>query len=237
MDKVICLKWGDKYDSMYVNRLHNGLKNNCTLPFELHCFTEDSRGIDSDVVIHDLPYSDQISSWWNKVWLFSDEVPFEKGERVLYIDLDTLITGNIDVILSDDTSGMVMLRDFYWGIAKTATQSASGLMAWNIDELTHIWHEFKKDSDSAINSVYPHGDQVFISKCLNNEVHYWQDLYPEQVVSFKVHCNSGLPSSASVVCFHGEPSIPDAASNHWKSWKFSGSPQSWVLDYWMQSRS
>lgn len=232
MIKIICLKWGDKYSSEYANRLYNGIKRNCTLPFELHCFTDDKIGINKDIITHDLPYSTTIASWWNKLWLFSDEVPFKKDERVFYIDLDTLITGNIDYLLMNNTGELVMLQDFYWGLAKTATQSASGIMSWNIGRLPHIWNSFIADPEKAVQSVHPHGDQVFIGNIVKNEVKYWQDLCPEQIVSFKVHCRQGLPQNAKIVCFHGEPSIPDAANKSWKSWKYSAEPQPWIMDYW-----
>jgi len=230
--KIICLKWGEKYGSEYVNRLCNGIKRNCTLPFELHCFTDNKAGIDETVITHDLPYSATVASWWNKIWLFSDEVPFAKDERIFYLDLDTLITGNIDYLLMDNTDGLVMLQDFYWGLARTATQSASGVMSWNVGRFNHVWNSFIQNPEKAMQSVHPHGDQVFIGNTLRTSVKYWQDLYPEQIVSFKVHCANGLPDNAKIVCFHGEPSIPDAATKSWKSWKFKAEPQPWVLDYW-----
>jgi len=230
--KIICLKWGEKYGSEYVNRLCNGIKRNCTLPFELHCFTDNKAGISEAIITHDLPYSATVASWWNKIWLFSNEVPFAKDERIFYLDVDTLITGNIDYLLMDNTDGLVMLQDFYWGLARTATQSASGVMSWNVGRFNHVWNSFIQNPEKAMQSVHPHGDQVFIGNTLRNSVKYWQDLYPEQIVSFKVHCANGLPDNAKIVCFHGEPSIPDAATKSWKSWKFKAEPQPWVLDYW-----
>ena len=232
MVKIICLKWGVLYGPEYVNRLYNGIKRNCSLPFELHCFTDDSNGIDGRVITHPLPHSDTIFSWWNKIWLFSDEVPFEKDERLFYLDLDTLITGNIDYLLMDNTGGLVMLQDFYWGLAKSATQSASGVMAWNAKRHTHVWNSFIAEPHGAMQSVHPHGDQVFIGKALRNNISYWQDLYPNQIVSFKVHCRETLPASAKIVCFHGNPSIPEAATMSWKSWKYEAEAQPWIMDYW-----
>lgn len=232
MIKIVCLKWGDKYGPEYVNKLYNSINRNCTLPFDLHCFTDDPSGINKDVVTHELPYSNTVASWWNKIWLFSDEVPFDHGERLFYVDLDTLITGNIDYLLMDNTTGLVMLRDFYWGLAKTATQSASGVMAWNAGDFVSLWNSFIADPEKAMRSVAPHGDQVFIANCLHSSIKYWQDIHPNQIVSFKVHCNQGLPEDAKIVCFHGEPSIPDAATKKWKSWKYEAGPQHWIMDYW-----
>lgn len=232
MINIACLKWGTKYGPEYVNRLYNGIEKNSTLPFELHCFTDDNSGIIDEVKVHDLPHSDAVSSWWNKIWLFSNEVPFKKNDRIFYLDLDTLITGNIDFLLLDNTEGLVMLQDFYWGEAKTATQSASGVMSWEAGRFCHLWSSFIQNPAAAIESVAPHGDQEFIGRTAKSNIKYWQDLYPNQIVSFKVDCNKGLPANAKIVCFHGEPSIPDAATRSWKSWKYQGNPQPWVLDYW-----
>lgn len=79
MIKIICLKWGNKYQSHYVNKLFHGIKRNTTLDFDFHCFTENQNGIEAGIKAHPLPYN-QISSWWNKLFLFSNEVPFEKGD-------------------------------------------------------------------------------------------------------------------------------------------------------------
>ena len=113
MDKVhvICLKWGDKYSAEYVNKLFNSVKRNTSVPFSFTCFTEDHSGIDSDIRIEPLPHS-TIQSWWNKLYLFSDAMPFNYGDRILFIDLDTVITGNIDDIMLIDNTDIVVLRDF-----------------------------------------------------------------------------------------------------------------------------
>jgi hypothetical protein len=52
------------------------------------------------------------------------------------------------------------------------------------------------------------------------------------VVSFKVHCRWGLPDQASIVCYHGLPTIPDSAVKHTKDWKWKLTPQPWVLEHW-----
>jgi hypothetical protein len=34
---------------------------------------------------------------------------------------------------------------------------------------------------------------------------YWQDIAPNHLVSWKVHCRNGIPPSATIVAFHGKP--------------------------------
>ena len=227
---IVCLKWGEKYHSDYVNRLYRAVQRNITTPFKFHCFTENSQGIDTAIKIHDLPYQG-IESWWNKLYLFSDEIDILQGEQIFYIDLDTVIVNNIDDIVSYRSDKIIVLRDFLKGIAVTAGDMGSGLMSWRHGDYDHIWKRFIKNPQSAIDSVRPFGDQHWIDKCVADR-EYWQDLFLDRVVSFKVHCRDGLPDRASIICYHGKPSIPESATFRGKIWKFDFTPQQWVLDYW-----
>jgi hypothetical protein len=130
MINIVCLKWGTKYGPEYVNRLYAAVKRNTTVPFKFWCFTDDATGIGSDVTTVALPYADRLDSWWNKLNLFSQDIPIIPGNWIFYIDLDTLIVDNIDEILSVRSSKMIVLRDFYHGIVKSANLVGSGLMMW-----------------------------------------------------------------------------------------------------------
>ena len=232
MINVVCLKWGSKYSADYVNKLYSSILRNTSLSIKFHCFTEDRAGLNSNITVHSLPYSN-IESWWNKLYLFSDKIDIPVGETIFYIDLDTLVTSNIDDLLNVSVEKIVVLRDFLKGLAATAGDMGSGLMAWKHGEYTDVWTRFISDPASAIKQVEPHGDQHWIDLCIKDR-NYWQDLYPNRVVSFKVHCLSGLPKAASIVCYHGRPSIPESVTYRGKLWKFDITPQPWVLDYWRE---
>lgn len=234
MINIICLKWGTKYTTEYVNRLYYGVKRNATVPFKFHCFTDDASNIAPGVITHDLPFKNSLEGWWNKVYLFSGDLPIQYGEKIFFIDLDTLITRNIDDLLNHDPQVITVLKDFYTGLARTVVGEdniGSGLMSWIHGQYEYIWNDFIRDPQAAIMSVRPHGDQRWIQKNIKGRI-YWQDAFPERVVSFKVHCAKGLPPEAAIVCYHGTPSIPDSAKQVNQSWKFVIEPQPWVLDYW-----
>ncbi|MEE1122464.1 MAG: glycosyltransferase, partial [Acinetobacter pseudolwoffii] len=42
---VICMKWGTKYGSEYVNRLYNMVKRHTTVDFQMVCLTDRTEGI------------------------------------------------------------------------------------------------------------------------------------------------------------------------------------------------
>jgi hypothetical protein len=158
--------------------------------------------------------------------------------RVVYFDLDTLITGNIDNILQHNT-GFVVLHDFYrimqpnrrdkFGLGSEAV--GSGVMSWEAGNHAHIWNTFVANPQQAINSLKPHGDQKWIERQQSDRL-YWQDLFPEQFISFKVHCRNGLPDNARVVCYHGKPSIPESINNTTKVQGYTLQPAPWVEEYW-----
>jgi len=229
---IVCVKWGTKYGPDYVNKLYASIKRNTTVPFKFHCYTESAEKLNNEIVIHKLPYID-LEGWWNKMYLFSNDNELTPGEHIFYVDLDTVIVGNIDHILKNLPKQIVVLRDFYYNIAKTAGEIGSGLMSWRHGQYNFIWDQFVQNPEAAIASVRPHGDQHYIAKCIDS-YSFWQDLYPDQIVSFKVHCRDGLPGAAKIICYHGRPDIPDSASKTNTSYKWTIAPQPWVLDHWRE---
>lgn len=237
MINIVCLKWGSKYGPEYVNRLHSMVRRHSTQPARFWCMTEDAQGINPGVDIVPLKFAGDLDSWWNKIWLFSSDLPIAQGEQIFYIDLDTLIVSNIDDLLTDQVPDIVVLRDFYHGIARTAGGIGSGLMSWRHGAYTHIWERFIADPQAAITSVSPHGDQAWIEHCID-AWYCWQDLFPDRVISFKIHCADGLPEKSSIICYHGRPSIPDSVTQSMthgtatKRWTTQAAP--WVLDHWKE---
>lgn len=227
---VVCLKFGVKYDSRYVNNLYAGFKRNTTIPFNFHCFTEDPTGINSSVIVHALPYN-SLEGWWNKLYLFSKEVALEG--RLFFVDLDTLITGNVDHIISHDT-GFVVLQDFFKELKDSdTTRVGSGLMSFEAHKYSHIWELFMQNPQQIMKETKPHGDQVWVEKQQTDRL-YWQKLFPGQVVSFKSHCRDMLPSDARIVCYHGKPSIPESIITTTKLHGWTIKPASWVQEHWKE---
>ncbi len=232
MINIVCLKWGSKYGPEYVNRLYAAVSRNCQRSFRFWCLTEDAGGINPEVQTLNLTPARNLDSWWNKMFLFAAHNALPAGEQIFYIDLDTLIVDRIDDLLdAEQVPNIVVLRDFYHGIARTAGNVGSGLMSWRHGDYDYIWKEFVRDPEAAMRAVRPHGDQAWIEHCVDTW-HYWQDLWPGSVVSFKMHCQQGIPPGAKIICYHGNPSIPESVTYRGQDWRWKLTPQPWVLDHW-----
>jgi len=169
MINIVCLKWGTKFAPEYVNRLYLGFKRNTTIPFKFHCFTDNPAGLHSEVVAQKLPNLN-LDGWWNKLWLFSKDLPITG--RVVYADLDTLIVRNVDDILSYD-KGFLILRDLYTVEKNPKTHEAqSAFMSFEAHKHTHLWDAFYPRGRQIAKEYHPYGDQVWIYRNEKNLTFY-----------------------------------------------------------------
>jgi hypothetical protein len=100
---IICMKWGDKFPSEYVNRLYSMVNRNLSLPFRFVCFTEDDSGIRNEVEVQPLPKLDLPNNaperGWRKLTVFKKDFGGLSG-KTLFLDLDVVIVDNIDVFFT-----------------------------------------------------------------------------------------------------------------------------------------
>ena len=184
---VACVEWGN-YQGRgrdYVARLQAMAARHLSVPHRFVCLQPNVPGL---------------TGWWNKVELFRPGV-FEG--RVLYLDLDTVIVGNLDGLVQQ--TGIIHLKR--WGWAKNVY--GSGCMVWDAGAHQQIWRRF----DASVPRQFD-GDQNWIQA-----VSQWDALPFPLVCSAKYHCKGGPPAGAAVVCFHG-PVKPH------------NSNAQWVLDNW-----
>jgi len=189
---IVCVNAGN-YEGRgaeYVNVLFDMVRRNLAEGHqgEFVCFTDDPKGIDESIKVRALPKG--LNGWWNKLYLFKAEL-FPKGDRILYFDLDTLITGRLDEIAAYDGE-FAILRDFY---RQDGWQSS--VMAWRAGFGSHLWDLFEEQKYPDVQG----GDQAWIEQH-QDQADILQDSFPGLFVSYKV---SGINNKASVVCFHGKP--------------------------------
>lgn len=125
--------------------------------------------------------------WWSKIELCSDAFDGD----LMYFDLDTVV---FDVPKVDKTT---VLRDFYY-----PETMGSGLMYIAQADKARVFEDFMRQPSLHMRRHSVGGDQAFLQQHIG-DCQKWQDV--AKVVSFKVHCQSGVPEGTQVVCFHGQP--------------------------------
>ena len=168
------------------------------MPYRFVCLS------DVDVPCERIPLKHDWPTWWAKLELFRLRGP------TLYFDLDTAIVGNLGCIAEHAMTGrFTMLQDFY-----APDHHGSGVMSWSGDTST-IYREFATNPEVHMKKQRARmGDQAFIEELpLMYPIVRWQDVVPNQIVSYKAHCQAGIPRGASVVCLHGRPKFADMPDN------------------------
>lgn len=219
---VACvLRTGGPYVDSDVLRLFDAVSRNLHQPFDFVCLTNSNTLKHPEVRI--VPLLHNWPGWWSKLELFRTDI-FKSCDQVLYVDLDTVILGDITPLAqAADPHPLVVLRDFY-----RPQQYGSGLLSfWGGNE-PQIYNTFWRDPWDHIRKTGPRrGDQEFIQGTTPGAA-FWQDIAPGKIVSYKVDCvQAGPPAEASIVCFHGKPK-PGDVSDGWvrsyrdASWQMTG---------------
>ncbi len=191
---VVCIRAGEAFSPAYVVNLKDMVVRNLEggFPGRFVCFTDQPNELPPAIDTRPLPA--QLPGWWSKLALFRPGL-FTDGDRVLFLDLDTLITGSIDKLAAYD-GDFAILRDFY-----RPHGLQSSVMAWRAGRRAEIWKSF---AAAGCPMDDPGGDQAWIERASSpSKLDRLQVLFPEMFVSYK-QCN-GIPERASVVVFHGTP--------------------------------
>jgi len=230
---VLCLKHGTKYDAEYVNKLYNGVKRNCTLDYEFVCLTEDSRGIDPNVKIIDLPPG--LSGWWNKPYIYSAELPI-KG-TILYLDLDVIISNNIDKLFTYQPGRWCTIRDFTRAMKPNWPKYNSSVVRFETGQLDYLWTKFRKDAKEIQRKYFGDQDYLFAETRTDQAFLYpdsWTQSWKWEVRKNREFAPGGtrgnrklkviedvVPRVECCVCvFHGDPN-PHNCEDPWvkENWK------------------
>ena len=218
--KFVCVKARPLYDARHVNRILKMLRIHATVPVTLTCLTDDPYGIDPDIEIIPLKHS-ELTGWWHKMQIF--QWTQTQKEPVCYIDLDTVIVGNIDPLASYN-GRFAILSDFFLG--KPNYQSSVMLLQGGFGK--ELADGFFADTHKAMREHAPDvapklgkwGDQYYIERHMP-EADYLQDLFPNMFLSFKadVAQRGIVPHGASVICYHGLPRPFHYAGTLADSWR------------------
>jgi SAM-dependent methyltransferase len=199
---VACvLRSGGDFIPDHVRVLHEMVRERCSLQCDFVSLT-DMGDMGNGIRTVELQRGEK--SWWSKVELFRLTGP------VLYLDLDVIITGELDALvhavwgLKEDE--VLMLTPF--NRQRRHGDWASAIMGWNGSHRVVV--------DGFDPSLLGHGvnEQMYVASALEKsgvKIRPVQDHI--RVSSYKRHIQRGVkPENTDVVCFHGRPRPWEAAS-------------------------
>lgn len=154
MLNFVCLKWGTKYSSEFVNKLYSMI-NRYYDSFNLYCMTDDSIGIDKRIKCIDLP-NDNLEKWWWKIYLFNEE--WMTLDNAIFMDLDLIIQDKFETSFSNKPSLLYtdwinvdqMHKDILTDRYKFCEINSSVIM-WNKEtKRHHIWEDFMSNKEKIL---------------------------------------------------------------------------------------
>jgi hypothetical protein len=193
---------GCDYDVSYVAKLQAMVARHLHAPHRFVCYSN------IDVPCERLPLQTNWPGWWAKMEVFNPEVP----GRIFFMDLDTVLTGDITEMAR--RVDMVMGRCFHG----TRTPYASGFMMLPETQRAEVWQRFRVDPHRWMSEFKSGGDQAFITKAITHAA-TWQEEFPGYLYSYKYECRDKygdtLPPNTRVVYFHGYPRPAEMPDDHW----------------------
>lgn len=202
--KFVCLKWGSKYSNHYVNRLYRGVYRNSNIT-EFHCLTDDYRGIDENIICHPLPdVGMDLEGWWWKISMFNPNYYQQLQGEVLYLDLDMVITDDINPMIEvSRVKDIISIKDPW------LDGMNSSVMRWNRSEMGWVWDKFVQTQHVGRPRQYYEmdgkvfaGDQDYLNYVIQNK-----QFYPDHwVLGWKAHGKSAvIDRDPRIVMFNGKP--------------------------------
>ena len=173
-NNILCLKHGQKYSADYVNKLYNMVSRNITVPFTMHCITEDPDGINPNINIIPLPQipkEQNVNGWWYKPYIYSKELPIDG--TILYLDLDLVICSNIDKLFDFYPGKYCALRDFTRSMRPNWQKYNSSVIRFQKGQLDIVWTDFIKNPKAVIRRHF--GDQDWLWEKTNGMAQYFPD--------------------------------------------------------------
>jgi hypothetical protein len=221
MTYLCVLRTGGEYNLDYVSKLSAGLRRAVSADIVLCCLTDAFDIPTSRPGIDFIPMRKKLPGWWAKMEMFRIDGP------VLYFDLDTVICGNIDSLVSaleSLSTDLLLIRDF-----GADHKWASGIIGWRqsrvqtytkfMDDAARGRFETRNGCKLAIGTKTFRGDQEWLHDHVREyglSVTAARDVQPG-IYSYKLDLKAATecPPDASIVCLHGHPRPHELSDGHW----------------------
>jgi hypothetical protein len=157
---VLTWKWGSKFGARHVNTLRSMLARRLALAHRIVCVTDDAFGLDAAIEAIPIParHSDT-PRCRRRMRQFDREWISAIGDRILAIDLDVVLTGDITPLI-DRPDPLVCWRVGYAGVF------SGSIVLMDAGILDPLWRAFDADPDGYPRRAWPGGigsDQAMLN--------------------------------------------------------------------------
>lgn len=181
MLRIICAKWGNLYSDDNVNSLYEQVKKNCSEKFTFEVFDKFPTHLDEyhqkhyrgfgapaepREVIHNGFHRDDFGGipHYRKAFLFKLDEKFDRDDKILYLDLDSIVVGDLaDFTLLDNTKPYIV-KNYWWEddpytwhrqyhITRCPLYNSSVLL-WKRGQNRYIYNYLVKNADACF-FTYP----------------------------------------------------------------------------------
>lgn len=149
--------------------------------------------------------------------MFSHFEDYGLKGKMFYIDLDMIITGNIDDLFSYEGAFGILKTDEFECEKKNKSGYNSSIIIWNNNKVEAIYLELKKNFESITKYIVRFD---FWLEMMVKNADFLQDIYPNQILDYLSHCKEKVDLQTRVVCF---PRVPKPDSY----------PSEWIRNHWI----
>ena len=228
---TIVTNWdgSDYYSKEYINRLYRACCRNISMPFDflLHIGPEAEKpgrlsGIDSHV--RAVPVG--LPSWWSSMAAFQANPPGVYTGSLLFIDLDCVIVGSLDDLITYPAD-LVLMKDYPAAHCPPGRDNDgnTGITLIRKGAGEKVWSEYVRHGMPTWDAMAPPPNQMLplatmtIINDPKNKIE--KTLFPENwVASYKMQVRAhGLPDDCRIVHFHGRPKQHEVNEQFvWENW-------------------
>jgi hypothetical protein len=247
----ICIKWGSLYSGEDVNKLYRGAKRHSQRDVRFICLTDNRDGLDPKIEalpLREEPYEKRMAmeqvrhtrkGALRKIAMFRPDLIKDLDGPLLVLDIDVLITGDLDEIASYAPGYLCMSAPFHFH-KHSNTLGEGSVTKFEPRIHTHIYEDMARNPEASVMLSF-NSEQAYTS--VTAHVHGYFKTFPDGwIISFKQHCRPPfprnlyetpkLPADARVVCFHGHPKIGEAIKGHGINPRFISRPCDWIAPDW-----
>jgi hypothetical protein len=162
----------------YVYKLKRSIERNSTVPFNFFCLTNEQ-----------LPGINTIPVYEYGQWVKMDLCDPKINGRVLYLDIDTVLLGNIDFLLHEDQS--FMCKSFNG-------QRRTQIMSLDENQRNEVWNFWIDRRESIMQNF--RGEGSVYDFVLDKGIRTLQEIHPRKIINFN-EANDFIPMGSKVITF------------------------------------